>query len=176
MSILINEAYANPSTPLWDTSAGGGSADVRMTGTSIGSLSYTITDGQTQKFFSINMPPEYVGKAVRITFNGGLASLSVASGTYFKLLAGIQATYTNPLGTAIAFAYSTMTSSGTAFNNNANISVSMVYTPTASDSVVGIYMRNLSGVSVTTGFTAGMFSIELLEDLPAINNGIITAV
>jgi len=173
MSILINEAYANPSTPLWEAN-GGGSDGVRLIFDNIGSLSKAVNDGSSVKFFDINLPATFVGKSVRVTFSGNVGTIALTGGvTPYKILVGLLGNFTKPNGTSgQMFALSTITSTGT--NQAGNISVSMVISP--SDTTFGVYVFNRSGVNITAmTLTTSACAIELIDDSPTYTASIVTA-
>lgn len=173
MSILINEAYANASTPFWEAN-GGGADGVRLIADNIGSGAKAVADGAQVKFFDINLPATFVGKCVRITFSGNVGTITMGSGTAYKLLVGLLGNFTKPSGvTGQMYALTTITSPGT--NQAGNTSVSMVIVP--SDTTIGVYVFNRSsGIAINSmTLTTSACSIELIDDNPTYTASIVTA-
>ena len=173
MSILINEAYANASTPFWEAN-GGGSDGVRLLSDTIGSGAKAVADGAQVKFFDINLPATFIGKSVRITFSGNVGTITMASGTAYKVLVGLLGNFTKPSGaTGQLYALNTITSPGT--NQAGNFSVSMVISP--SDTTIGVYVFNRSsGIAISNmTLTTSACAIELIDDSPTYTQAIVTA-
>jgi len=173
MSVLRNNVYANDDTPLWATTGGGGGGGavsiLQDSPTAITSNSWNIASGSTQIFFSIDVPADWVGKAVLYSFSGIIDPISMASGTTYHLAPTMYCQQETYNVYAASHLYDTITSIGAEF------SLTMVAVP-ISTNTCRVAVRNFSGVgAVGLAIICYNASATLLDPAPTITNIVSTA-
>ena len=165
MSVLINEAYANGTIPLWAKpgdalyTAGSGitiaSNVISATSEAFGTIQTTlvnknnngIADTIQNTLGTMTIPSAYVGKLCVATITGFLGPPTMASGTTYGGL--ITLNYTdNASRTYNAgdyFGRSTIVATANYF-----FSISLPFVPTASPTTLSLIFTNFSGVTITT--------------------------
>jgi hypothetical protein len=182
MSVLINEAYANGTIPLWAKpsdalyTAGQGitiasnviTANSEAFGTYQSSVLSPNTNGLatafTKTLVTMTIPAAYVGKLCVATITGAFNPPTMASGTTFG--GSLNMVYTNASGRAYTSGQMLAMNPAT-ISPNYYFNVSLPFVPTSAGTIALIF-TNLSGVTITTQtVTVGSASLVMTENTTA---------
>jgi hypothetical protein len=111
MSILINESYANPTTPLWASSTGGGGTNSPMITYNLdpGAV-VTVTSGNTLQLAVFSIPDAYAPED-NFLFNFTLGISNITYDETFNpnnVSVGVEFSSDNPAGTVQYANYTTI--------------------------------------------------------------------
>jgi hypothetical protein len=179
MSVLRTGVYANNDTPIWqrDIVDVPGDAFVYATANNY-TLSKTLgIAAQTRiKFFKVNVPSIYYGKACRFTASLNCGQISQSTGSFANITAELFVRSINNAGGEYPEQCYSSGTSALVSGGFMGMTLSVVLTP-VDDAFNGIYLSNTSNDAITSvTCSLNNFSIEVIENSLVEDNGIIVAV